>query len=891
MPDWKHEVLRRLNDPVLARQPEVIEELAEHVEQRYRGLIARGRGESDAVAEALDELSDPSALARELRRLVPGPLVAPESARTGRRSVLATLRQDLWYAARVLRKNPGFTAVAVMALALGTGANTAIFSVVNTVMLRPLPFAEPDRLIRIWESNPDGGWPTFSASHPNFLDWRTRATAFERLAAITGVSYSLTSGEDAEIVRGYAVTADFLPILGTTPALGRNFLQEEDRPGGNTRVAIVSHGFWQRRFASDPSILQRTLTLNGLTYPIIGVLPDKFGWGGSTMDLIVPLAPNPARGRGDHRLLVIGRLKGSATLDQARTELTGIAAQLAEQYPASNRGWTVRLSTFYDWLVPDETRQALGVFAGAVLVVLLIACGNVANLLLARGAQRQREISIRAALGAERSRIVTQLLVEALLLAAIAGTIGIGIAILTTRLVVAYAPDALPRLDELTIDGRVLAFAMVSAILTSLIFGIVPALQTSKPNLTETLKEGTAGAGGSARRQRLRSALVVAEVALSVALLIGAGLLIRSFWRLQHVNPGFTTDGLLTMGITLPGSRYPTGEHAWAFYERLLSSVRALPGVQGAATVSLVPLGGGNTSSKIEIPGKAVAPGTQLPGADWRLVSPGYFRTLGIPLRGRDFADRDTKDAPPVAIISEQAARAYYPNEDALGRTIQISSFSQDPITIIGIANDIRSLGLDTDPGPMVYGSAKAFSGWNPMNVVLRSALDPASHAPAVRAAVRALDPSVPVYDIRPLTELFDDSLGPRRFNMYLLTCFAGVALLLACIGLFGVMAYLVSQRTHDIGVRLALGAAPRDVLRLILGQGLGLALAGAAIGVLGGLAGGSVMRSLLYSVTPTDVVTFVSVPLVLITVAVLACYVPARRAMKVDPLVALRSE
>ena len=891
MPDWKHEVLRRLNDPVLARQPEVIEELAEHVEQRYRGLIARGRGESDAVAEALDELSDPSALARELRRLVPGPLVAPESARTGRCSVLATLRQDLWYAARVLRKNTGFTAVAVMALALGTGANTAIFSVVNTVMLRPLPFAQPDRLIRIWESNPDGGWPTFSASHPNFLDWRTRSTAFERLAAITGVSYSLTSGEDAEIVRGYAVTADFLPILGTTPALGRNFLPEEDRPGGNTRVAIVSHGFWQRRFASDPSILQRTLTLNGLTYPIIGVLPDKFGWGGSTMDLIVPLAPNPARGRGDHRLLVIGRLKGSATLDQARTELTGIAAQLAEQYPASNRGWTVRLSTFYDWLVPDETRQALVVFAGAVLVVLLIACGNVANLLLARGAQRQREISIRAALGAERSRIVTQLLVEALLLAAIAGTIGIGIAILTTRLVVAYAPDALPRLDELTIDGRVLAFAMVSAILTGLIFGIVPALQTSKPNLTETLKEGTAGAGGSARRQRLRSALVVAEVALSVALLIGAGLLIRSFWRLQHVNPGFTTDGLLTMGITLPGSRYPTGEHAWAFYERLLSSVRALPGVQGAATVSIVPLGGGNTSSQIEIPGKAVAPGTQLPGADWRLVSPGYFRTLGIPLRGRDFADRDTKDAPPVAIISAQAARVYYPNEDALGRTIQISSFSRDPITIVGIANDIRSLGLDTDPGPMVYGSAKAFSGWNPMNVVLRSALDPASHAPAVRAAVRALDPSVPVYDIRPLTELFDDSLGPRRFNMYLLTCFAGVALLLACIGLFGVMAYLVSQRTHDIGVRLALGAAPRDVLRLILGQGLGLALAGAAIGVLGGLAGGSVMRSLLYSVTPTDVVTFVSVPLVLITVAVLACYVPARRAMKVDPLIALRSE
>ena len=778
-----------------------------------------------------------------------------------------------------------------MALALGTGANTAIFSVVNAVMLRPLPFADPGRLIRIWESNPEGGWPTFSVSHPNFLDWRARATAFERLAAITGGSYSMTSGGDAEIVRGYAVTADFLPLLGTTPRLGRNFLPEEDRPGGNTRVAIISHGFWDRRFARDPSILQRTLTLNGLSYPIIGVLPDQFGWGGSTMDLIVPLAPNPERSRGDHRLLVIGRLKPGATLDQARTELTGIAAQLATQFPVSNRGWTVRLSSFYDWLVPDETRQALIIFAGAVLVVLLIACGNVANLLLARGAQRQREISIRAALGAERSRIVTQLLVEALLLAVIAGVIGVGIAILTTKLVVAYAPDALPRLDELTIDGRVLAFALASALLTGLIFGIVPALQTSKPNLTETLKEGTAGAGVSVGRQRLRSALVVAEVALSVALLIGAGLLIRSFWRLQNVSPGFATDGLLTMRINLPGSRYPTGPDGWAFYERLLASVRALPGVQSAATTSLVPLGGGNTSSEIKIPGKVVASGTQLPGADWRLASPGYFRTMGIPLRGRDFTDGDARDSLPVAIISEQAARIYYPDEDALGRTIQISSFSSNPITIIGIASDIRSLGLDTDPGPMVYRSAKVFTGWNPMNVVLRSALDPSSQVPAVRAAVRAIDSSVPVYDVRPVTELFDESLGPRRFSMYLLACFAGVALLLACIGLFGVMAYLVSQRTHDIGLRLALGAAPRDVLRLVLGQGLALAVAGAVLGVLGGLAGAGIMRSLLYSVTPRDAVTFITVPLALIGVALLACYIPARRAMKVDPLIALRSE
>jgi putative ABC transport system permease protein len=891
MHDWKAEIGRRLGDPALASRTDIVEEMAQHVEQRYRALLARGHTEEQAYAGALQELSDSAALAAELRATVRAPWTDPPVLGGGsRRSLLASVRQDLRYAIRMLVRNPGFTGVALVVLALGVGANTAIFSVVNTVMLRPLPFAEPDRLVRIWESNPEGGWPEFSASHPNFLDWRLRSTTFERLAAATGVGFAVTSAGDAEIVRGNAVTMDFLPALGVSPALGSNFRPEEDRPGSNARVTIITHGFWQRHFGGDPNVLQKMITLNGAPSSIVGVLPASFPWAGPTMELLVPLAPDPARPRGDHRLLVIGKLRPGATIDQAHAELSAIAAQLADQFPGSNRGWTVRLRSFRDWLVPEETRQSLLVFAGAVVLVLLIACGNVASLLLARGTERQKEISIRAALGAQRSRIVRQLLVEALLLSLVAGVIGIAIAHGTSRLLVASAPDALPRLDELSIDARVLGFALLLSLVTGLLFGIVPALQASRPNLVETLKEGTAGSGGGARRQRLRNALVVGEVALSVALLIGAGLLIRSFWRLQHVNPGFDGGKVLTMRLSLPGLQYRTGQMKWTFYERLLSNVRALPGVQEAATSSIVPLGGGNTSTEVRLVGKATDAG-QVPGADWRNVSPGYFRALGIRLRGRDFSDADTPASQPVTILSEAAARQYFPNEDPIGRTIILSSFGKDPMTVIGVAGDVRNLSIDADPGPTVYGSAKIYSGWNPMFLAIRTSGDPTGQAAAARAAVRALDPSVPVYDVRTAEELVALSLGPRRFNMYLLGCFAAIALVLACVGLFGVMAYIVSQRTREIGIRLALGAAPASVLRLILGQGLVLTIAGLVLGVAGGLAVTGTMRTLLYSVQPTDAVTFVSVPMLLIVVAIVACYIPARRAMRVDPLIALRSE
>ncbi len=888
--NWRQEIARALGEDV-GKRSDVIDEIAQHVDARYRSLLARGVREEEAYRDALLELNEPRALASEIRSIAPSlpPRIEPAGSASGR--FLDVLRQDIRYGLRTLRQSPGFTFLACLALALGVGANTAIFTVVNAVMLRPLPFADPDRLIRVWESNPSGGWPTFSASHPNFLDWRATSTSFDGLAAMTNASFSASGPSGADIVRANAVTADFLPVLGASPVMGRNFRADEDRPGGNTRVAILTHAFWQRRFGGAGDVLGQSLILNGNPYTVVGILPPSFAWGTPTLELLVPLAPNPERSRGDHRLLVFGRLKPGVTIDQAHADLSTIAARLAKQFPDSNEGWTVRLRTFYDWLIPDETRRSLMIMSGAVALVLLIACLNVANLLLARGASRQRELSIRSALGAERWRIVRQLLVEAMLLSVIASAFGLAIGYGLVQILTWAAPDGLPRLDEVTMDGRVLAFTMGSAVVTGVLFGLLPALQVSRPNVSETLKLGTAGAGGSGSRQRIRSALVIGEVAISVALLIGAGLLIRSLWRLQQVNPGFRHENVVTARIHLPSTRYQGGAQAWSFYERLLDRLVALPGVQSVATSSGVPLSAGNTSSEIHIPGAPVREGGTALGADWRLVSPGYFRTMGITLRGRDFNEHDTTESEPVTIISEEAARRYFPGADPIGRMIHIRSFANKPSRIVGIAGDVRGASLDSDPGPMVYGSSKMYSGWNPMHVAIRGALAPDAYVASIREAVHSIDKEVPFFDIRSADDLVAESLGPRRFNMYLLTCFALVALLLASVGLFGVMAYLVSQRTRDIGIRLALGASRTDVLRMIVGQGLVLAALGAVVGVAAGYAMTDLMRGLLFSVTPTDPATFIAVPLVLIVVALIACYVPARRAMKVDPLVALRTE
>ena len=792
--------------------------------------------------------------------------------------------QDLRYAARALRKSPGFTLVAAFTLALGVGANTAIFSVVNAVMLRPLPFTEPDRLVRIWESNVERGRPTFATSHPNFLDWRAQAGSFESLAAMNNAGFTWAANGEAEIVLGLSVTATFLPTLKISPVIGRNFLDEEDRPGGNTRVVLLGDGFWRRAFGGDPGAVGRTITLNSQPYTIVGVLPASFRWGASA-DMLAPLAPDPARNRADHRLSVIGRVKNGVTIDQATIELEAIAAGLGQHYPESNKGWGVVVRSFYDWLVPETTRQSLLVLLGAVALVLLIACVNVVNLLLARAAGRQRELSIRAAMGASRGRVVRQLLLESSLIALIAAIGGFAIAFASTRLLTALGPDSVPRLDELSIDARVFAFALGIALVTMAVFGVMPAIQAARQDPQDALRadgrHSTAGAG----RKRVRAVLTIGEVALSVALLIGAGLLIRSFAQLQQVEPGFSVPGLMTARVTLPATAYPNGPSRRAFWDRFVEDLRGRPGIVAAAIASGPPLSGDFTAGDVKLPAQS---NDEAGSAAWRLAGPGYFATLGIPIRGREFSMQDAADGPPVAIISAALAAKYFPNQDPLGRQLVMRSFREDPHTIIGVADDVRTFGLDADAGFVFYGSATQYPTWNPMSLVWRSQ---GTSADMVRASLRSIDTGVPIAAVASMESLLEQSLGPRRFNLYLLGAFAAVSLALAAIGLFGVMAYLVSQRTREIGVRLALGATRGEVFRLILGRGLALAAIGAVGGVGAALWLTRAMETLLFSVSRTDPVTFIAVPLTLIAVALLACYIPARRAMQVDPVVALRGE
>ena len=908
MHDWKDSIRRRLEGLKLsaAREREIVDELSQHLQDRYEELRAGGATDEAARNEAWSELEAPfdslvlSPSKDELAQDRPGFLARrlieteqpmnPEPAVVGAggSSFAATLWQDLRYAARLLRKSPTFTLVSTLTLALGIGATTAIFSVVDAVMLRPLPYADSDRLVRIWESDLPRGRPEFSVSQPNFLDFRARNQTFERVAASNGATMTLTTADGVEPLVARRVSIDFLPALGATPALGRNFLADEDRPGGNTRVVVVTHGFWQRRLGADPGAVGKTVSLNGASYSIVGVLPPSFAWAVPNLDLFLPLAADPAQNRGDHQLLAIGKLKPGVSLQQANADLQAIAAQLSAQYPESNGGWSVLLRSFYDWLVPVETRRMLVIFLAAVGFVLLIAAGNVANLLLARAAARQKEMSIRVALGAGRRRVLSQLLVESMVLALIGGAAGCALAVGVTTALKGIASDAIvPRLDEVVINLRVLSFATLVSVMTGLLFGIAPALQASRPNMNESLKDaGRTGTGG-AGRQRLRDGLVIAEVALSVALLVGAGLLMRSMLALQTVNPGFDPRNLLTLQVNVSGPSYQPAPARRAFYRDALAKIAALPGVASASVASMVPMGGGNTSIEVVIEGRPEDASGMKPSADWRVVDAGYFKTLGVSLRGRDFDDRDGAGFASV-IISEEMARRYWPGVDPIGRSFHWHSATGPRLTVVGVAGDVRQLSLERDPAPVIYLSSMPF---NPMILVIRTATDPASHVAAVRAAVRSVDPRVPISNVRTADEILATSVGPRRFTMFLLGSFAAVALILACVGLFGVMSYLVSQRTHDIGVRLALGAVPGDIFRHVIGRGMALAGSGAAIGLAAAFWLSRSLEALLFQVRPTDLLTFATVVIVLMAVALIACAVPARRATRVDPVIALRYE
>jgi putative ABC transport system permease protein len=813
---------------------------------------------------------------------------------------------DLRFAFRQLRKSPAFSLIAIVALALGIGANTAMFSVVNAILLRPLPFPEGDRLTMIWQTNPEVtkmGFPLAPTSVPDFKDWRTQAKSFAAISAIEGWSSNLTGTDEPERLDGARVSANLFSLLRVQPILGRAFIQGEDQLGRN-QVVILSYDLWQRRFGGDRSIVGRKLTLDQEPFTVVGIMPRGFDFPSETgmpaymtfgprCQAWTPFAPSEGRikNRGAHNIAVIGRLKPGVSLATAQAEMNTLAVRFAQQYPDSNHDWGIQLVPLLKQAAAGSERT-LSVLMAAVGCILLIACANVANLLLARGLGRQKEIAIRRALGASRTRIVRQLLTESVLLAFAGALLGILFAIWGSALLLAIAPPSLPRLSEARIDGGVLLFTLLVSLATGILFGLAPALQSSRVGLTARLKEGDRGS--TAGHARLRTGLIVSEVALALMLLIAAGLLIESFAQLARVQPGFDPESVLTFNIALPDDPYRDRAKAAAFFDQIVRRIEDLPGVKSAAAGNVLPLSGGEEIDGFEIAGRPASDPGQIQTANFRWVTPDYFRTLQIPLqRGRTFDERDTKDAPQVAVVDETMARLYFFGVDPIGQRFKGTNEKKKPILreIVGVVGNVRHASLNAKPGPHVY-LPEAQAGQQLMTVAVRSAgTEPGSLLQMVRHEIAAVDPNVPIADIRTMQEMVASSLAPWRFTMALLCVFAGVALLLASVGIYGVLAYSVNQRRREIGIRMSLGAQRRDVLQLFLSQGIGVTLIGIGIGLGGAWAATRIMRSLLYSVSPTDPVVFLSVPLAFVAIALLASFFPARKAARVNPVVALRAE
>jgi putative ABC transport system permease protein len=800
---------------------------------------------------------------------------------------METLSQDIRYGIRMLFKNPGFTVVAVVALALGIGANAAIFSVVNTVLLRPLPYDDPDRLMVLRETKLPQ-FPEFSVSPGNFLDWQKQNTVFEKIAAIQGAAFNLSGAGEPERFRGARISAGLFEMLGVKPAQGRAFLDEEDQAGHNN-VVILSQGLWKRRFGGDPNILGQGITLNATSYTVIGIMPPDFGLPDRETDMWTPVAfsAQQAQQHGAHYISVIGRLKPGVTVDQAQMEMSGIAGRLAEQYPDSNTGWDVKISPMQEYDVRDM-KSALLVLLGAVALVLLIACANVTNLLLARATARQKEVAIRTALGASRWRIARQLLTESVLLSIVGGGVGLLLAVWGMGSLLALAPQDLPRVKDVALDSRALGFTLLVTLLTGVIFGLAPALQASKPNLNETLKEG--GRGSTGGHHRVRSSLVISEVALALVLLVCAGLMIRSFLRLQQVSPGFNPSNALAVAVSLPGKKYPEGDQQAAFFTQLVEKVAALPTVQAVGVTQSLPIQSDYVLG-FNIQGRPPDPPGEDVSTNYYAVSPDYFKAMGIPLlRGRLFTELDRKDAPRVAVINETMAKKFFPDEDPIGKHINVTNGPERFREIVGIVSDVKQYGLDQPTTAQTYEPylQTPFSG---MTLIVRTEGNPTNLSAAIRDQVLAVDKDQPVSRIRPLDQIVSDSVSKQRFSMTLLGVFAVLALILAAVGLYGVMSYAVTQRTHEIGIRMALGASAGDVLRLVVGQGMMLALIGIGIGLIASFGLTRVMASLLFGVSATDPMTFIAISVVLAGVTLVACAVPARRALKVDPMIALRYE
>ncbi len=818
---------------------------------------------------------------------------------------MTTLLQDLRYGLRMLRKAPAFTIIALLTLALGIGANTAIFSIVNAVLLKPLPFPESEQLTFLtsaYQRQPGVAQP-FSVSYPDFFDWRAQAKSFSGMASSHGDSFTLTGLDQPLHVTAATVSGDFFSVLGVSPFLGRGFTRDEEKPG--TRVVVLSHELWQSVFHGDRSIVGRAITMDKQSYTVVGVMPPNFAFPldsdpprmwrtfAPEAESSDPKEPASITQRGAHYLQVVARLKPGVPIEQAREEMNLMARAMAKQYPDTNKKFpSVQLITELEHLV-GNTRPRLILLLVFVGVVLLIASLNVANLLLVRASKRGREIAVRAALGAKQMRVIRQMLTESMVLAVGGAILAIPIALWALKIFIKLNAENLPRLQSAQLDGTVLGFTAIIAVVTSIVFGLVPALRAAKPNLTEFLKERRGGGGSS--NQRLRSGLIVVETTFGLALLVVAGLLLRSFHRLLEVDPGLNPRNVLTLTFDLPEKKYSEQQQV-DFYRQLLTRAEALPGVVSTAAVTPLPLSGGNAIITFQIDGHPV-PKSEEPSADIKVISPNYFRTFAIPFKsGRDFNDHDDSKSPGVVIVNEEFARRYFPNENALGKRITpgASNHGEPAVReIVGIVGNVKSRKLDSETVAEYYIPDSQLN-FGSMTVCLRTSVDPHSLTSAVRNMVSSLDPDLPLYDIKTMEEYLAIAVATPRFHAILLEAFAGLALLLTGIGLYGVIAYAVAQRTHEIGVRITLGATPGNVVQMVLKSGLQLTAIGVGAGVVLALVAAryvSSVSSLLFGVKPTDVLTFAVVIVIVALVSLLACYIPAYRASRVDPMVALRYE
>jgi putative ABC transport system permease protein len=796
-------------------------------------------------------------------------------------------------------KNPAFTVITVITLALGIGANTAIFSVVNTLLMRPLPYSNPDQLVMVWENLRKDNNPHNAVAPANFVDWKEQNKSFQQMAAFTApVNYNFTGGDMPERVVGARVSAGFFQMLGVQPVQGRLFNDEEDQPGNN-QVIIISHGLWQRRFGSDPTLIGKQFILSERTFTLVGILPANFrmppDFQFSTLinvDVWTPLAlsADGKKSRTSHSFNVVARLRGSGdSVRQAQAEMDLIGQNLQEQYPATNKGWGVTVNPLKEEFV-GKVRVVLLVMFAAVSFVLLIAIVNVANLQLVRSNGRRREMAMRAALGATRMRVMRQLLTESILLSLIAGVLGCVLAWVGVRAIVAISPANILRIGDIGVDRWVLGYTLLISVVTGVLFGLAPAIFASKAELTETLKEGGRG-GEGLRSKRLHKLLVITETALALVLLVGAGLMVRSFRQLQQVDPGFDAPNVLTMQVALPALKYKTPEDAVAFYDQAVQRLEGLPGVEAAAKVSELPFSGDQFDNAFSIEGRPPQAEGEKLSANLRLVSANYFRAMGIPvLRGRAFTSQDAQAKPAVVVINEAMAKRFWPQEDPLGKRLTIDLNEPGPREIVGIVKNIRHYSLDVEPKAEMYVPNLSLSQ-NIMSLVVRSNKDPLSLASAARQEVLAIDKNQPIYNVKTMKDLVDESVATQHFSMWMLACLAGVALILAAVGIYGVIAYWVTQRLHEIGIRIALGAASRDILRMIIGQSMTLALIGVGLGLVVAFIMTRLMRTLLYGISASDPIAFVVAALLLAGVAFMAALFPARKATRVDAIGALRQQ